>query len=42
MPHANGVAPSGPKKGPAQVATADYRDNWGRVFGAKRERETLN
>lgn len=23
------------RKGPAQVATDDYRDNWGRIFGDK-------
>jgi hypothetical protein len=28
-------------KGPAQVATDDYRDNWGRIFAAKKSK-TLN
>lgn len=29
-------------KGPAQIATADYRDNWGRIFGKKGEPELPN
>ena len=29
-------AEGGPKKGPAQVATKEYRDNWDEVFGKKK------
>lgn len=28
-------SPSGPKKGPAQVATEKYRENWDEVFAAR-------
>ncbi len=33
---------SAPRKGPAQVATDDFRDNWGRIFGTKPPDSTLN
>lgn len=29
-------------KGPAQIASSDYRDNWGRIFGNKPAPKTLN
>ena len=31
---------SGPKKGPAQVATKEYRDNWDEVFGKSDAKKT--
>ncbi|MFO0673571.1 MAG: hypothetical protein U0235_28795 [Polyangiaceae bacterium] len=30
------------QKGPAQIASADYRDNWGRIFGKKGEPQLPN
>ncbi len=32
--------PSAPKKGPAQVATREYRENWDEVFGRKPQKRT--
>jgi hypothetical protein len=31
-----------PRKGPAQVATNDYRDNWDSIWANKKKSETLN
>lgn len=29
-------------KGPAQIASDDYRDNWGRIFGERSDAKSIN
>lgn len=38
-PPAGGAASRPTSKGPAQVASPDYRDNWSRIFGSKADRD---
>ena len=40
-PASSSAAPA-PRKGPAQVATKSYRDNWDEIFGARRSDRSLN
>lgn len=37
-PSSSPAASSGPKKGPAQVASAKYRENWDEVFAPRPDR----
>jgi hypothetical protein len=41
-PAVSDVAASSPRKGPAQVATDSYRDNWDRIFSSKPTKNLTN